>query len=430
MSSVNFLIIDDDKSIRILLKKQLLKHYPEANIELYDPIKQGIPNNKYDWEKHDIVLLDYDLGLKYYTGIDWLKRIKHLDNPPLVIMVTGQGNQKLAVDAIKSGADNYLPKYDVVTNKLNEIIDETIALKKNTENFINKYNKSSNKKNPKVDIVLTEEDDKGFEYKIDGYNYLATITQSSTTTIFAERQSNSEQVVIKIQKILDYNQKSVMRFKKEIEILSKINHPNIIKILEFGVNDDYVFYVMPYFKNGDLASHLKEISLDQKTATKSIIDIAHGLMELHKHGIIHRDLKPHNILRNDDGTLVIADLGIAKDLSMAGEITMKGELLGTPYYMSPEQFTDMDIDHRSDIYSLGVIFYELLTGKLPYSGETLMEIVYSQSYEKIPELNDDLKQYEDLIRKMMSKNRENRYQSVSEVLDNLKHIDEKSSIKM
>ena len=426
MSSINFLIIDDDNSIRILLKKQLLKQYPDAIVELYDPVKQGIPNTKYNWEKHDIVLLDYDLGMKYYTGIDCLKRIKHMDNPPLVIMVTGQGNQKLAVDAIKSGADNYLPKYDVVTNKLHEIIDETITLKRNTENFINKYNKKSNVKSHNVDILLTEENGKNIEFYIDGYNYLATITQSTTTTIFAERESDKNQVVIKIQKILDYNQKSVVRFNKEIEILSKIDHPNIIKILEYGIKDDYVYYVMPYYKNGDLASHIKQISIDEETARKSIIDLAHGLMELHKHGIIHRDLKPHNILLADDDTLVIADLGIAKDLSMVGEITMKGELLGTPFYMSPEQFTDAEIDHRSDIYSLGVIFYELLTGKLPFPGETLMEIVYSQSYEDMPSLNGDLRQYENIICKMMNKNRDNRYQSVSEVLDDLQRIDPKN----
>lgn len=423
MSSINFLIVDDDKSIRVLLKKQLLKHYPDAIVELYDPYEQGIPNHNYNWEKHDIVLLDYDLGMKYYTGMDWLKRIKHLDNPPLVIMVTGQGNQKLAVDAIKSGADNYLPKYDVVTSKLHEIIDETVALKKNTENFIKNYNKSSKLKNNKVDILLAEDEGNIFEYYIDGYNYLATITQSSTTTIFAEQKSDGKQVVIKILKILDYNQKAVMRFKKEIEILSKIDHPNIIKILEFGVNDDYVFYVMPYFKKGDLFSYIKEFSLDKITSKKLIIDLIHGLSELHKHGIIHRDLKPHNILLSDNDIPVIADLGVAKDLSTAGEITMKGELLGTPYYMSPEQFTDMNIDYRSDIYSLGVIFYELLTGKLPYTGETLMEIVYNQSYEKMPLLSDDLKQYEKIIFKMIDKKRENRYQSVSEILDDIEHVD-------
>ena len=425
MSSINFLIIDDDKSIRILLKKQLLKQYPDAKVELYDPNQQGIPNNKYDWEKHDIVLLDYDLGMKYYTGMDWLKRIKHLDNPPLVIMVTGQGNQKLAVDAIKSGADNYLPKYDVVTSKLHEIIDETIALRKNTENFIKKYNQSSKIKNNEVDILLDEDNSKNYKFYIDGYDYLATITQSSTITIFAERQSDGKQVVIKIQNILEYNQKAVIRFEKEIEILSKIDHPNIIKILEFGINDNFVFYVMPYFKKGDLASHIKEISIDKITATKLIIDLIHGLSELHEHGIIHRDLKPHNILINDDDTPVIADLGVAKDLSTAGEITMKGELLGTPYYMSPEQFTDLEIDFRSDIYSLGVIFYELLTGKLPYTGETLMEIVYNQSYEMMPTLSSDLKQYEKIIFKMIDKKRENRYQSVSEVLDDIEHIDMK-----
>lgn len=422
MSSINFLIIDDDKSIRLLLKNQLLKKYPDAQVELYDPNEQGIPNHKYDWEKHDIVLLDYDLGMKYYTGLDWLKRIKHLDNPPLVIMVTGQGSQKLAVDAIKSGADNYLPKYDVVTNKLHEIIDETIALNKNTEKFIQKYNKSSKIKNNKVDILLAK-DSNVYEYYIDGYDYLAIITQSSTTTIFAERKSDAKQVVIKIQKILDYNQKAVIRFKKEIEILSKIDHPNIIKILEFGATQTYAYYVMPFFKKGDLASHIKEIALDKSTATKLMIDLIHGIAELHKHGIIHRDLKPHNILRNDDDTLVIADLGVAKDLLTAGEITMKGELLGTPYYMSPEQFTDMDIDYRSDIYSLGVIFYELLTGKLPYTGETLMEIVYNQSYEGMPSLNEDLKQYENIIFKMIEKNRENRYQSVSEILTDIEQID-------
>ena len=139
-------------------------------------------------------------------------------------------------------------------------------------------------------------------------------------------------------------------------------------------------------------------------------------MALHARGIVHRDLKPDNLMLREDGTLVLADFGIAKDLSRTMSSTRHGEGLGTPYYLSPEQATGGKVDQRSDLYGLGVIFYEMLTGKKPYTAEDAPSLLHKHVHEPMPRLPQELARFQPLVDRLTAKSPEARFQTSVEAL--------------
>jgi serine/threonine-protein kinase PpkA len=178
-----------------------------------------------------------------------------------------------------------------------------------------------------------------------------------------------------------------------------------------------VYYATEFMARGDLAMRLKSGPVAE--AVNFVAQVASGLTALHRKGIVHRDIKPNNILFKDEKTVVVADLGIAKDLSSSEALTLVGEILGTPYYMSPEQFNGRPVDPRSDMYSLGVVFCQLLTGAVPFQGNSFMEVVYKHNYDPMPALPAELSRFQPLVEKMLAKTPEQRYTDLSEFLADL-----------
>lgn len=419
---MNFLIIDDDASVRTLLKKRLLQNWPDASIDILDPSTTSIPDDNFQWKKYTIILLDYDLGIDNLTGLDILSRIKHQKNSPAVIMVTGQGSEDIAIKAIRLGATDYLIKYDVVTERLYNIIEETL------EQEGNKTEIKSISNAGRISSVVADKNKKSIEYlnewKIPGYGCITEITRGYTSTILAENLQMKQKVILKVQKFKHTESASLMikRFTRELNLLTEINHPNIIKVLDHGITEDCAYYAMEYYPEGDLAHKIKKKNITPREAVDYICQIAKGLNELHLHGIVHRDVKPSNILFKNKETVVIADLGIAKDLSSNEELTVHGEVLGTPYYMSIEQLNSDPVDKRSDIYSLGIMFYELLTYHLPFTGQSIIQVVYKHTYKKIPQLPDTIAVWQPIIEKMAAKKPEDRFQDITQVLDAIESV--------
>jgi eukaryotic-like serine/threonine-protein kinase len=145
--------------------------------------------------------------------------------------------------------------------------------------------------------------------------------------------------------------------------------------------------------------------------------MAEALGAIHRVGILHRDLKPGNVMLRRDGTIALIDFGLAKQLALHAEITATGEIFGTPYYMSPEQGHGREVDERSDIYSLGVIFWEMLTGRKPFLAPTSMGVIYKHSHAPIPELPPDLQPvYGRLAERLLAKDPRDRFQSAFDLL--------------
>jgi serine/threonine protein kinase/tetratricopeptide (TPR) repeat protein len=242
-------------------------------------------------------------------------------------------------------------------------------------------------------------------------------------------QKLNEEVALKLIKPeIAADRKTIERFKNELKLARKISHKNVGRMYEFLEDKDTHFITMEYVSGQDLRGLIRQTG--QLTIGKAISiakQICDGLSEAHSLGIVHRDLKPNNIMIDRGGNAKIMDFGIARALKDKS-ITGAGVVIGTPQYMSPEQVEGKDVDQRSDIYSLGIILYEMLTTRVPFEGDTPLTIGVKQKTEipKAPKefnerISDDLNQ---LILKCLEKERENRYLSATELKADLEKLEQ------
>ncbi len=224
------------------------------------------------------------------------------------------------------------------------------------------------------------------------------------------------------------DKKTIERFKNELKTARNIRHKNVCGMFDLGEEQGTHYIAMEYVSGGDLKRLIRRTKrLDTGTAISIAKQVCQGLAEAHSLGIVHRDLKPSNIMIDDDGVARIMDFGIARPVKGKG-ITGSGVMIGTPEYMSPEQVEAKEVDQRSDIYSLGIILYEMLTGRLPFEADTPFAVGVMQKSEIPkdpkefnPQIPDDLSR---LILKCLEKEKENRYQNTGEVCAALTRIDE------
>jgi len=215
----------------------------------------------------------------------------------------------------------------------------------------------------------------------------------------------------------------VERFRREASAVSRLDHPHIIKVYEVGEDEGMHFIAMEYLGGAPLSSLIqKRGSLPIPEAAKIIIDVAEALDFAHSSGVIHRDIKPDNILSDEKGEFKVMDFGIAR-MEEGTQLTVTGTIMGTPEYMSPEQASGRKVDQRTDIYSLGIVFYELLTGKVPFHAETALEVI-QMHIARAPESprahNPEIPgNVAAIIDKMVEKNPADRYASFRHMINAL-----------
>ena len=217
------------------------------------------------------------------------------------------------------------------------------------------------------------------------------------------------------------------RFQREAKIIAQLEHPSIVPVYDVGETEDggLPYFVMKYMNGGSLSERIKKGIISVAEAARIIEQIAPGLDEAHSRGFIHRDLKPSNILFDSRGAPYISDFGIAKMTQSTGTMTGSG-IIGTPAYMAPEQATGDAVDGRADIYALGIILFEMLTGKQPYEADTPMAVAIKHVTDPVPRIltfNPNLPADMDLIiQKAMAKNRDERFNTAVEMVQTLKEI--------
>ncbi len=251
--------------------------------------------------------------------------------------------------------------------------------------------------------------------EIPGYQIHREIGKGGMATAYlAVQESLEREVVLKVLNITTHIQSETLieRFLAEGRIVATLNHPNIITIFDIGIADDALYISMEYVEGGDLKSRMKS-PLEPLEALNYIYTIGSGLDVAHKSGIIHRDVKPANILFRDDETLLLTDFGIAKQVNLDSDLTATGMFIGSPNYVSPEQAVGEEIDGRTDIYSLGCIFYEMLTGKKPYQAKNVLDIVIQHKQAPIPTLAAEHKDFQPLLDKMMAKDPKDRFENAA-----------------
>lgn len=199
------------------------------------------------------------------------------------------------------------------------------------------------------------------------------------------------------------------RFKREFTILDSIHHKHVVKMEEQVEEGEWIYSVMEYLPGGDLKSRIRR-RLKRQEAVRYAAQIAAALQAAHKLGVLHRDLKPANVLFRSDGTLALVDFGVAKD-TKGGDtaLTKEGQMVGTPYYASPEQATGAKVDLRSDLYALGVILFEMLEGRRPFVGDTSLKVLMSHVKDPVPLLSQEWDVLNDVLAQLLAKDPNDRF---------------------
>ncbi|CAN5223636.1 hypothetical protein BH10PSE17_BH10PSE17_28440 [soil metagenome] len=254
--------------------------------------------------------------------------------------------------------------------------------------------------------------------RIPGFTLSRKLGEGGMSQVWlAERDANQQEVVLKLLQIQhNQNQEALQRFIQEYALISQIEHPNVARIYEQGFSETHAYIAMEHFPGGDLRA-LTKGGLHADVAQAVLIQIAGALAAIHSRGIVHRDMKPDNVMLRNDGSLALADFGIAKHVEMHMTHTKHGEVFGTPYYLSPEQALGAPVDRRSDIYSLGVMLYEMLAGKKPYYADNAQALLYQHVHAPVPTLPAAHARFQPLVSKMMAKRPGDRFSTADEIID-------------
>jgi len=255
--------------------------------------------------------------------------------------------------------------------------------------------------------------------EIPGYKVLREIGRGGMSIVYLAIQENLDrQVALKVMHHrITGDQEFKTRFQREGKSVAQLTHPNIVNIFDMGIAGDHYYIAMEYIPNGNLKGLINDRSVTLARQIEIIKDIAAALRYAHQKGCIHRDVKPMNILFREDGSAVLTDFGVAKMTHQASAtLTSTGFIIGTPRYMCPEQAKGGKVDNRSDIYSLGVVFFELLSGRTPYDSDSAISVLYKHVESPIPALPAYLSQYQPIINRLLAKKPADRYQNIDELL--------------
>lgn len=260
--------------------------------------------------------------------------------------------------------------------------------------------------------------------EIPGYKILKTLGQGGMATVYlAIQESFDRKVALKVMSAqLAQDPAFGDRFQREARIVSQMNHPNIVTVYDVGVVDNHHYLAMQYVDGKELRYRFGDMNL--ATKIQVVRDVSSALHYAGNKGYVHRDVKPENVMMSDeDGRAILMDFGIAKASDGNHSMTKTGTAIGTPYYMSPEQAQGKPVDRRSDLYSLGVMFFQLLTGYVPYDAESGVAIGIKHITEPVPLLPKHLRVFQPILEKIMAKDPDRRYQTGAEIIRDLDAID-------
>lgn len=401
---MRILVVADDPAYRRLLRQHVDTAVDDANVSEHVPSVEGRLPPEFTAAGFDAVLLDHAPNGE--SGLDWLADFQSRPNFPPVVYLQHDEDEELAKRIAAGGALGSIVRTRIKTRRLAELLREAAKLRRIALQAFR----------------LTPAAEQAYRFGsivIKGERCVRPLASSALSTVYlAESEREGRLVVLKvIRQVPDVADKGSTfdRFLQEYEIIARIRHPNVVQIYDLGVADDCAYIAMEYFPAGDLRSRIKRgFTADQAVAV--LRQMTAALRAIHDVGVLHRDLKPGNVMLRVDGSIALIDFGLAKQLELDAEITATGEIFGTPYYMSPEQGHGREVDVRSDVYSLGVIFWEMLTGKKPFLAATPMAVIYKHSHAPIPQLPPDLEVWQPLVDRLLAKKPEGRFQCTADVL--------------
>ncbi len=397
--TTRFMIIDAQAEFRSLLMHHITTRWPDATITSYDPVALGHLPDEFSGAGNDVIMLGSRHG-DDRDGVEALERfLQRRKFPPVIYFATNED----AEEADDLSPDAVFIRNDFAHDALIESLEDLLL---------------PGEKVASTGSLFVGGIDTGSHPVIKGYSLMRKLSSTAYSGVYlAEQLSSKRQMVLKVLRQMPgvgQGLGTFDRFLQEYETIADLDHPNIVKIYDLGVSDDHAHIAMEYIEGGDLGDKI-DAGVSQTDAVNYFRQVASSLAAVHAKNILHRDLKPANVMVRADGSVALIDFGLAKRAEREIAITARTKISGTPFYMSPEQGHGNTVDARSDIYSLGAMFFELLTGDKPFTGDTAMGVIYQHAQAAIPSLPDHLSHYQDLIDRLLAKKPEDRLQSAAEI---------------
>jgi DNA-binding NarL/FixJ family response regulator len=404
----NLLVVEGDSKRLQWLTHHVTSHWPDAEVSTV-PAEQSAALSRLLAERApDAVILQANFAEEAAAGavLAHMTQMLHAQPGLYCILLAENGSEMSAARALKAGAKDYLPLARITRDQLLAAITEASSKRRAAAQATKSLNHS-------------DAENSGVE--VPGYSIVKQIATSNFSQVFLARSARLRRnVVLKVMNRGESPREldDAERFQREYEIISSITHRAIAEIYDFGSLPRHLYLSMEYFPCGDLRDRLRNpLSVDE--SLYYLRAIAEALRVIHVFGILHRDLKPANVMLREDNSPVLIDFGLARRSMEQTGTTGVGQVLGSPYYISPEQAQAQRVDARTDLYSLGVMFYEMLTGQRPYGGRSALAIMSQHAASPVPVLAEPMAAQQPLLDRLMAKQPSARYASADELLADL-----------
>ena len=394
------LIIGDERELRLWLRHQVEVLWPDASVEELESGQLEVRGPTLRMRELQLILLCVQCDASAEdpaAALEPLKRLLRYHDVPPTVVVASDGNEFTAVRAIQLGANDYLPRELINGQRLGTALRAAMKAPRRSPAAKLRSAKAPRRRIDPAHLNLPQ------------YSILHKLGESSRAAVYlASSASLGRNVALKISKPTIEDADECNEFAREYAAISALRHPSVVEIYDYGFHDGREFISMEYFPCGDLKMRLQQ-PITVRESLEFILRICGALQVVHGAGLIHRDLKPPNVMLREDGSIVLIDFGIAKGAELGGRSTAVGVLRGSPYYMSPEQAQGIPLDARSDLYSVGVILFELLSGNKPYTGSSAMEVMQQHVHGPRPRLPAEQVEYEALLEHFMARQRDERF---------------------
>jgi hypothetical protein len=397
-------------------RRMAIEKWPQAKLEVHDLAAYGKPPADFRWDRYVHLLIDDEYLRK--EGLLWLSELRSKPNFPKIVRVPAEVARHRPPAEIEVKAPPITPRKSESRPAAAEIKPipqgKSVSRPAAAPDSPSMILRAEAKRLADAEAVLKAAG-------IQGFTPVKALGSGATANVcLCERGPAKQQVVLKILKGEGSGDSDLLaRFVQEYFAASSIDSPYVAKVYEHGFSETHAYIVMEYFPAGDLRARIQRERPGVEETFLIVGSILAALTSVHAAGIIHRDLKPANVMFRDDGTVALVDFGSARRDADPVAKTLAGVVIGTPYYLSPEQALGGTADERSDLYSVGVMLYELLTGQRMYAAGTLVALFEMHKTAPIPKLPAELAKHQRFLERLVAKKPEDRYRSAAEALEAL-----------